>query len=228
MAVPWFLLGRIAAGTVLGGVIGYERDRHGRPAGLRTHMVVALASATFMVVSTHFIEHQRYEDGVRVQVDVSRIASSIVTGIGFLGGGAILRTGLSIQGLTTAAGLWLVGAIGMAAGSGMYLVAVFATLFGLLTMGLLRRFEQKAIDVVPQRLRMVLPSSGSTREAEERLGRLDVSVVTTGIRHDAARDALEVEFDLRLPTKLTPEAVAEALRDLPDVREFSLESEKKG
>jgi putative Mg2+ transporter-C (MgtC) family protein len=227
MAVPWFLLGRIAAGTVLGGIIGYERDRHGRPAGLRTHMVVALASATFMVVSTHFIEHQRYEDGVRVQVDVSRIASSIVTGIGFLGGGAILRTGLSIQGLTTAAGLWLVGAIGMAAGSGMYVVAVFATLFGLLTMGLLRRFEQKAVDVVPQRLRMVLPSSGSTREAEERLGRLNVSVVTTGIRHDAARDALEVEFDLRLPTKLTPEAVAEALRDLPDVREFSLESEKK-
>ena len=104
------LVVRILVGTVLGAVIGYERDIHGRPAGLRTH-----ASATFMVVSTHLAQFQGYHEGDFTEIDGSRIAASVVSGIGFLAGGAILRTGLSIQGLTTAAGLWLVAAIGLCA-----------------------------------------------------------------------------------------------------------------
>jgi uncharacterized membrane protein YhiD involved in acid resistance len=86
---------RIAVGTALGGVIGYERDIHGRPAGLRTHAVVALASATFMVVSTHMAYYQHYKAGDLVEVDGSRIAASVVSGIGFLAGGAILRNGIT-------------------------------------------------------------------------------------------------------------------------------------
>ena len=111
---------RIAIGTALGAIIGYERDVHGRPAGLRTHALVALASATFMVVSNYFVYAQHYAQKDLVDVDGSRIASSVVSGIGFLAGGAILRTGLNVQGLTTAAGLWLVTAIGMSSGAGMY------------------------------------------------------------------------------------------------------------
>src|SRR5690349_24968592 len=108
------LLLRIVVGTALGSIIGYERDIHGRPAGLRTHALVALASATFMVVSTHLAYYQSYHQGDFTEVDGSRIAASVVSGIGFLAGGAILRTGLTIQGLTTAAGLWLVAEIGRA------------------------------------------------------------------------------------------------------------------
>src|SRR5262245_55151360 len=98
--IQWQLLLRIAVGTALGGIIGYERDVHGRPAGLRTHMIVGLAASTFMVISTNFVylQHYRHED--LVEVDASRIAASIVTGMGFLAGGAILRTGFSVQGLT--------------------------------------------------------------------------------------------------------------------------------
>src|SRR5580698_2270352 len=92
------LLLRVLVGTVLGGAIGYERDLHGRPAGLRTHAIVALASATFMVVSTRFVYFQHYAKDDLVSVDPSRIAASVVSGIGFLAGGAILRTGFSIQG----------------------------------------------------------------------------------------------------------------------------------
>src|SRR4051812_18441716 len=88
----WELVLRIFVGAVLGGVIGYERDLHGRPAGLRTHAMVALASATFMVVSTHFVYFQHYVPGATVTVDASRIAASVVSGIGFLAGGAIFRT----------------------------------------------------------------------------------------------------------------------------------------
>jgi putative Mg2+ transporter-C (MgtC) family protein len=104
------LLVRLVVGTVLGAMIGYERQLHGRPAGLRTHLIVALASTTFMIVSTHFVYFQHYGKEDLVAVDSSRIAASVVTGIGFLGAGAILRTCISVQGLTTATGLWLVAA----------------------------------------------------------------------------------------------------------------------
>src|SRR4051812_35791951 len=107
------MITRIAVGAVLGGVIGYERDVHRRPVGLRTHLLVAMTAATFMVISSQFVYWQHYQKDDLVGVDASRIAASVVSGIGFLAGGAILRTGLTIQGLTTAAGLWLVTAIGM-------------------------------------------------------------------------------------------------------------------
>src|SRR4029079_14435270 len=88
-----------------------ERDIHGRPAGLRTHAVVALGSATFTVVSTHLGYFQHYKPGDFVEIDGSRIPASVVSGIGFLAGGAILRNGITVQGLTTAAGLWLGAAV---------------------------------------------------------------------------------------------------------------------
>ena len=134
---------RIALGSALGATIGMERDRHGRQAGLRTHLIVALASSTFMVVSAHFHRFQHYDGAPGVAVDPSRIAASVVTGIGFLAGGAILKSGLSVQGLTTAAGLWLVASIGLCSGAGMYPEALAATILGLMALTLFRVFEGK-------------------------------------------------------------------------------------
>src|SRR5579871_1100227 len=94
------LIGRILGGGALGGVIGYERDRHGRPAGLRTHLIVSMAASTFMVVSSQFVYFQGYGKDDLVNVDASRIAASVVSGIGFLAGGAILRSGANVMGLT--------------------------------------------------------------------------------------------------------------------------------
>src|ERR1051325_6599108 len=125
--VPLEMLLRMAAGIIAGGVIGYERERGGHAAGLGTHLLVGLASTLFMLVSTQFYYFQRYEKGDLIAVDPSRIAASVVTGIGFLGAGAILRTGLNVQGLTTAASMWLVAALGLAAGGGMYLETAIAT-----------------------------------------------------------------------------------------------------
>jgi putative Mg2+ transporter-C (MgtC) family protein len=150
------LVVRIIVGTVLGAVIGYERDIHGRPAGLRTHALVALASATFMVVSTHMVQFQNYAGLDHIDVDGSRIAASVVSGIGFLAGGAILRTGISVQGLTTAAGLWLVAAIGLCAGGGMFVESVAATVIGIAALTLLRRFEDKDDRSVWRRLSVTL------------------------------------------------------------------------
>lgn len=134
---------RILVAAVCGGVIGYERDIHGRPVGLRTHVLVATGAATFMIVSAHFAFSQGYTDGHFVEVDASRIAASVVSGIGFLATGSILRDGNTIRGLTTAAGLWVVTSISLAAAAGMYEIAIAVTIVSVLALTVLRRFEDK-------------------------------------------------------------------------------------
>jgi putative Mg2+ transporter-C (MgtC) family protein len=189
---------RIAVGTALGGVIGYERDIHGRPAGLRTHAVVALASATFMVVSTHMVYFQHYKAGDLVEVDGSRIAASVVSGIGFLAGGAILRNGATVQGLTTAAGLWLVAAIGLCAGGGMYIESVAATLIGLAALMFLRRFEDKD-DRVRRRLALTLDDDALDFDALiAKLNARDVLATLEGWSKDKIGSTRHLTLSVRL------------------------------
>jgi putative Mg2+ transporter-C (MgtC) family protein len=165
---------RIVVGTFLGGVIGYERDTQGRPAGLRTHLVVALAASTFTVVSTHMPYFQEYGDDDHVKIDPGHIASSVVSGIGFLAGGAILRQGLNVQGLTTAAGLWLVAAIGLTAGAGMYVASVTATVLGLVAMTVMRRFEDKDNRNVRHLHLTVTPEADSPERLSDKLRACDI------------------------------------------------------
>ena len=171
------LLARLLVGTLLAAVIGYERHVHGRPAGLRTHLIVGLASTTFMLVSTQFMYFQHYTKDDLIGIDPSRIASSVVTGVGFLGGGAILRTGLNIQGLTTAAGLWLVAAIGLSAGAGMYAISIASTVLGVIALTVLRRFEHKDDAALSQRITLVLDETAAPlRTIMADLGRHGISV----------------------------------------------------
>ncbi len=158
---------RILVGALLGGVIGYERDRHQRPVGLRTHSIVAMAAATFMVISSHFVYWQHYSKDDLVGVDTSRIAASVVAAIGFIAGGAILRNGLNITGLTTAAGLWLVAAIGMSAGAGMFLISIAVTVMGLVALTVLRRFEDKDDHVVHGVMKVTCDDSESLDRVRE-------------------------------------------------------------
>jgi putative Mg2+ transporter-C (MgtC) family protein len=132
-ALPWeHVLLRLAVAGVLGGAVGLERELREREAGLRTHLLVAVGSALFTLVSAYGF-HQ-----FQSRIDPTRIAAQIVTGIGFLGAGAIIRQGLTVRGLTTAATLWLVAAIGMATGAGYYSAAIIATVGALLSLGPLR------------------------------------------------------------------------------------------
>ena len=113
------LIERLCLAAVLGGVLGFEREWRNKTAGLRTNILIAIGSCLFTVMS---IDMSRTAGG-----DPTRIAAQIVTGIGFLGAGAIMRTGLNVQGLTTAAMIWVNAAVGVAAGGGEYRVAVVAT-----------------------------------------------------------------------------------------------------
>jgi putative Mg2+ transporter-C (MgtC) family protein len=120
---------RIVLAAVLGGAVGIERELREHEAGLRTHMLVAVGSALFTLVSAYgFSEFFAAQEGNRfVPIDPTRIAAQIVTGIGFLGAGAIIRQGPRVRGLTTAATLWAVAAIGLAAGAGYYSGAIATT-----------------------------------------------------------------------------------------------------
>lgn len=216
------LILRILVGTALGGIIGYERDIHGRPAGLRTHALVALASATFMVVSTHLAYYQGYKAGDFTEVDGSRIAASVVSGIGFLAGGAILRTGFSIQGLTTAAGLWLVAAIGLCAGGGMYIESVAATIIGVLALTLLRRFEDKD-DRVRRRLLLTLTETAApTDELIAKLAKLDLLPTIEGWNRDSAQRQLTL--GLRMPREGGETVLVNALEAEPGIAKMQLDA----
>ena len=217
------LVVRIVVGTALGGIIGYERDIHGRPAGLRTHALVALASATFMVVSTHLAFYQHYHEGDFTEVDGSRIAASVVSGIGFLAGGAILRTGISIQGLTTAAGLWLVAAIGLCAGGGMYVESVAATVIGVTALTLLRRFEDKD-DRVRRRLLLTLNETAVPTDAlVDKLAELDLLPSVEGWNKDSAGSLRQLTLALRLPRVDGEQKLVAALEAEPGISRMQLE-----
>ena len=129
----WLIVQRLILAAVLAGVIGYERERHGRAAGFRTHILVGVGSCLIMLTAMHLMEAL----AGRVTVDPTRMAAQVVSGIGFLGAGTILRSRASILGLTTAASLWAAAGIGLAAGAGFVFGAavttaiVFLTLFAL-------------------------------------------------------------------------------------------------
>jgi putative Mg2+ transporter-C (MgtC) family protein len=124
---------RLSVGLVLGAIVGFERELHSQPAGFRTHSVVALGSAIFTVVSAYAFSGPG--------ADPTRIAAQIVSGIGFIGAGTILHSRGQIRGLTTAASLWSVAGIGMAAGAGLYGVAVTGTVLMLIILSILDRVE---------------------------------------------------------------------------------------
>jgi len=133
---------RLLAALAAGGLIGLERSHRGRPAGFRTHALVCLASSLLMLV-TVFELHWVRQIGATVVLDPTRMGQGIMTGIGFVGAGAIIKEGLSVRGLTTAASIWITAAIGILTGIGFYFPAIAGTVFALGTLSLFRWVEAR-------------------------------------------------------------------------------------
>jgi putative Mg2+ transporter-C (MgtC) family protein len=204
------LLGRLALAALLGGVVGAERELADQPAGLRTHMLLTIGACLFTLVSAY---------GFGGPADPSRLAAQIVTGIGFLGGGAILRHGLNVRGLTTAASIWATASLGVAVGAGRYLLAagatvlVVVTLFGLrAARDLLRRWsvsrEEFSLRIRP----------GFDLQQVTDLARRE-GVAIRGLDRQQDGDGDRVVLVARLPPRYAPERLLEALIRLPGVRE---------
>jgi len=144
---PWEGFVRLLLAAVAGGLVGLEREFRGRQAGFRTNILVCLGSAIAMIVSTEFARKVwPHQANVNINIDPARIAYGVMTGVGFLGAGTILHNKGTVRGLTTAAAMWCVAAIGLAAGLGMYLMTILASLLVVLALWLLDYFE----DLLPK------------------------------------------------------------------------------
>jgi putative Mg2+ transporter-C (MgtC) family protein len=213
------ILLRVGLAAVLGGAIGFERELREREAGLRTHLLVSVGAALFTLVSAYAWTDWQFSNESGLVFDPTRIAAQIVTGIGFLGAGAIIRQGLSVRGLTTAATLWVVAAIGMATGAGYYAAAVITTVLVLVSLWPLRLLAFRiSVRFRPEegRLAVELPagaSAASLLEAVEGAG-----ATVRSLEFEEEGDTRRVDMRVQIERGRSAAPLLDALTRAQDVR----------
>jgi putative Mg2+ transporter-C (MgtC) family protein len=214
------LVGRLVLAAVVAGVLGIERELHEQPAGFRTHMLVGLGAALFSVISAFGFQHIAGLGPQReIRADITRTISQIVVGIGFLGGGAIIKYGASVRGLTTAASLWVVASVGTAIGLGLYLLGAVAAGLALLALAVLRplgsvirRYATSHAELIVE-----LEPRGSLAAVTTRLRGADITVGHVELEGSDS-DTRTYVLVVRLPRGVGPERAVDALSDEPSVR----------
>jgi putative Mg2+ transporter-C (MgtC) family protein len=204
------ILVQIVVAAGLGAAVGFERELSAQPAGLRTHMLVSLGAALFTIAGSQFT------DG-----DPTRVAAQVVTGIGFLGGGAILREGMSIRGLTTAASLWVAAALGLAIGLRSYLAGVAAMVLTVIVLAAIKKVEE---ELLPQRRQMEVTLS---LESDAGLSAVERAVANALPRSRVLRvqyreGGQELVVTARPALDVSLPSVAERLLELPGVHGVSI------
>ncbi|KXS40867.1 MULTISPECIES: MgtC/SapB family protein [unclassified Candidatus Frackibacter] len=200
---------RLLLATLLGGLIGWERESNSRPAGFRTNILVCVGAALIMVVSIglyHLFQSSR-------AADPSRIAAQVVSGIGFLGAGTIIREGFSVKGLTTAASLWAVAGVGLAVGAGFYFSAISGTVLIFLTLSILNTIEHNIAQKSGLRnLRVkVFDQPGEVGKIGSVLGDYNVHIVDVSIDHIRNEPNIYVNLQVRVPDDLNQNQVIQHL-----------------
>lgn len=137
----WEMAVRLLIAIACGAAVGFDRERRDRPAGLRTYMMVSLGAAAFTLVALQMVDAFKVDDRA-VSMDPTRLISGIIGGVGFLGAGAIIQSGGRVRGLTTAAGLWLIAAVGMASGAGSYGLAAMLTVLAMIILAVVHHVER--------------------------------------------------------------------------------------
>ncbi len=206
---------KLSMAWVLGGLIGLERETTKRAAGLRTHILVTVGATLLTILS--FDVFEMYSG--RATPDPARIAAQIVSGIGFLGAGTILREGPTIRGLTTAASLWVSAAIGMSVGIGAYAPAVYTTLIVLISLIGLRRLETR---FMPGKHVVLISVTGNDRpgligELGSTLGRLKVNITNIEMNPLPETEQVRIDFHVQLPRGMGVGTVTEMLKAVPDI-----------
>jgi len=211
---------RLLLSAVLGGFIGLEREIHGRPAGFRTHLLVSLGACVFTVTSIYFYAIYR---GTAV-VDPSRVAAQVVTGIGFLGAGAIIREKASIRGLTTAACLWVASAVGVACGLGLYSVSAVVTLVAIGSLLLLKKVEgglrrdtYNAVKVWSMDLEGQMP------RIEKLLEGFNLQMLNACVEHDLEKQEIFLEFEIKLTDRHVAYRMIDGIIAIEGIRKVRLE-----
>ena len=188
---------RLLLAAFLSGAIGYERERHGRAAGLRTHILVCVGSALAMLIGLYLVEVYRGT----TNVDPGRIAAQVISGIGFLGAGTILRFRASVRGLTTAASLWAVAGIGLAVGCGFYVAGIVTTLIILAVLFWLTKVEWQLVRKDWYRT-LVIETTAATadvlQQIREVLGNYQIELRDFIIQKSAVSGQMVIELEVKL------------------------------
>lgn len=221
----WHAVLRMLMCLVIGGAVGLEREYHGRAAGFRTHILVCLGCCVIMLASTHFArlyEHLDVNSSV-VRVDPARMAYGVVTGIGFLGAGVILRTGVTVHGLTTAASLWSVAALGLATGLGMYTVATFGAILTLITLVSMR---QVGVWVQGHHYRVVRVTAKDTDDRSTLHRALEgngAKILRSAVDHRCAEGLVVATYSLRFPTARSADEVHQIIEQAGSFERIEVE-----
>ena len=223
----WEYLVRIIIACLCGGLIGMERSHRQKEAGIRTHVILALASAMIMIVSKYGFNDvallaQNSMGAVRV--DVSRIAASVVSGISFLGAGVIFVRGGSIKGLTTAAGVWATAGIGLAIGSGMYVIGIACTLLLIFIQVLLHKFMPFSENMETNVIQLKLQNeSQAINHITEQLS--EHGILVNGIRMQKNVDGtVTVHLTIRIAKTASLESMLNLITSNPEIQEFTIET----
>jgi putative Mg2+ transporter-C (MgtC) family protein len=215
---------RLTAALVIGGLIGLERSYHGRPAGFRTHALVCLSTSLLMLVTVYEMVWLPAALQSRTTLDPTRMAQGIMTGIGFLGAGAIMKEGLSVRGLTTAASIWITAAIGILIGIGFFFPAGLATVLTFGTLSVFRWIESRipaqfyAHFVVRFTRGAVLPEA----EMRRLLAELGFTIANLNYRMDATENFFEYRMVIRSQRAADARRLTDTLGALDSVREFRI------
>ncbi len=215
---PFDTVMRIVVAAILGGLIGFERERHERPAGLRTHMLVSMGSCLLMITSVEVFFMYRH----LTEPDPGRIAAQVVSGIGFLGAGTILREGVTVRGLTTAASLWVVAALGLAIGIGLFVPALTVTILALGTLAYLSRIEPQLFAGRSQRRfsLVVEDRPGMIGEVGSVLGQQGVDIKGIELRQADQEGDVVLVLTVFLPRRLALDSLAADVVKIPGIRKY--------
>lgn len=213
---------RLVAALAIGGAIGLERSYHGRPAGFRTHALVCMSTSLLMLVTFYETRWFPAMSGGRITLDPTRMTQGIMTGIGFLGAGTIMKEGLSVRGLTTAASIWTTAAIGVLIGIGFYFPALLATVLTLGTLSLFRWIENR----MPSQFyaHFVVRFDRHAKMDEQELRRLmkryGFTIANLNYRLDTDAGFFEYRMVVRTARAANASALADMLNTLEIVKEF--------
>ncbi len=206
---------RLILSLVLAGLIGLERESLGRPAGFRTHILVGMGSTLIMIVSIYAFRP------LGMSGDPGRIAAQVVSGIGFLGAGTIMREGANIRGLTTAASLWTVAGIGLTVGSGMYFAAIIATILVVATLVLLNKLEWSYLMSKNEILTVLVQDTpGQLAKVFSVLAKHDVNVHNVQLTTDDEGEA-RIEMEIELAPRARRVQIIDELVAMPGVHRAS-------
>jgi len=213
---------RLVASLVVGGLIGLERSYHGRPAGFRTHSLVCLSTSLLMLVTVYETRWFPNVTQGRISLDPTRMAQGIMTGIGFLGAGTIIRDGLSVRGLTTAASIWITAAIGILVGIGFYFPALMATVLTLGTLSVFRWIENQ----IPSQfyaqfvVRFARDKAMPEEEMRQLLTNYGFTVANLNYRLDVEADFFEYQMVIRTNRGENASKLTQELNKIESVKAY--------